>query len=80
MLDDAGIMGVRTINSDNIVEFNPVHIVNDEPDGIWVTGLGDVARIIIVGQQLVVSGELVEPTHEPLSLVGGAAESEDQPL
>ena len=42
--------------------------------------VGDVARVIIVGQQLVVAGEVVEPTHEPLSLVGGASDSEEQAL
>tara|TARA_B110000438_G_C15482831_1_gene508044 strand:- start:137 stop:640 length:504 start_codon:yes stop_codon:yes gene_type:complete len=76
VLSDAGQMGVRTINADNIVEFNPVDILRDEADGIWVTGLPAVAKVIVVGQQLVVAGEKVEATHESINLVGGAKESE----
>ena len=76
VLSDTGQMGVRTINADNIVEFNPVDILRDEADGIWVTGLPAVAKVIVVGQQLVVAGEKVEATHESINLVGGAKESE----
>ena len=80
VLSDAGQMGVRTINADNIVEFNPVDILRDEADGIWVTGLSAVAKVIVVGQQLVVAGEKVDSTHEPINLVGGAKESEHPAL
>ncbi len=80
VLSDAGQMGVRTVNRDNIVEFHAVDILRDEIDGIWVTGLPDVARVIVVGQQLVVAGETVATTHEPLSLVGGAKKSENPAL
>ncbi len=64
-LDDAGNIGVRTINTDNIVEFHPVQIVREDSDGVWVSGLPDVTTIITVGQELVVPGEQVEPYFEP---------------
>ena len=80
VLSDAGKMGVRIINVDNIVEFHEVNIIKDEADGIWVTGLPDVAKVVVVGQQLVVAGETVTPTHGPLNLVGGAKESENPAL
>lgn len=70
VLDDQGRMGVRALDELDVVQFHEVRIVRDESDGIWVTGLPDVARIITVGQQLVVAGEKVDPTHQPLSLVG----------
>ena len=80
VLSDAGQMGVRTVNNDNRVEFHEVDILRDEIDGIWVTGLPDVTKVVVVGQQLVVAGETVATTHEPLSLVGGAKESENPAL
>ena len=80
VLSDTGQMGVRTVNPDNIVEFHEVDILKDEVDGIWVTGLPDVTRIVVVGQQLVVAGETVLPTHEPLNLVGGAKENKNPAL
>jgi hypothetical protein len=45
-----------------------------------VTGLSAVAKVIVVGQQLVVAGEKVDSTHEPINLVGGAKESEHPAL
>jgi len=80
VLSDTGQMGVRTVNSDNIVEFHEVDILQDEVDGVWVTGLPDITKVIIVGQQLVVAGEIVAPTHELLNLVGGAKENENPAL
>ncbi len=80
VLSDAGQMGVRIINANDVVEFHEVNIIKDEADGIWVTGLPDVAKVVVVGQQLVVAGEIVTPTHQPLSLVGGAKESENPAL
>ncbi len=80
VLSDTGKMGVRIINADNIVEFHEVNIIKDEADGIWVTGLPDVAKVVVVGQQLVVAGETVTPTHGPLNLVSGAKESENPAL
>ena len=80
VLSDSGQMGVRTVNSDNIVEFHEVDILQDEVDGVWVTGLPDITKVIIVGQQLVVAGEIVAPTHELLNLVGGAKENENPAL
>ncbi len=63
-LDDAGRIGVRIINEQGQVEFHPVSIVRDEPDGVWVAGLPPVATLITVGQELVVPGEVVEVDFE----------------
>jgi multidrug efflux system membrane fusion protein len=63
-LDDDGRIGVRTINEQGEVEFHHVSIVRDEPDGVWVAGLPEVATLITVGQELVVPGELVEVDFE----------------
>jgi multidrug efflux system membrane fusion protein len=63
-LDDTGNIGVRIVNEDGKVEFHVVRIVRDEPDGVWVSGLPDVATLITVGQELVVPGEIVEIDFE----------------
>ena len=64
-LDDQGHIGIRTVNAQNRVEYYPVEIVRSDVDGVWVSGLPDVATIITVGQELVVSGEEVEISYEP---------------
>lgn len=66
-LDDAGNVGIRTVNEDNRVEYHPIRIVRDDVDGVWVTGLPEVTTLITVGQELVVPGQQVELSFEPAS-------------
>jgi membrane fusion protein, multidrug efflux system len=63
-LDDEGNIGIRIINSDNIVEFHPVTILADADDGVWVAGLPARAGVITVGQELVTAGERVDPVFQ----------------
>src|SRR5690606_2333158 len=49
-LNDAGAVGVKAVNSDNIVEFHEVNIVGESSGmnpGMWVTGLPEQTRIIV---------------------------------
>ncbi len=59
-LDDAGRLGVRTLDSDHRVVFNLVKIIEDEGGSVWVSGLPDVATLITVGQELVVPHQQVD--------------------
>ena len=63
-LDDAGRVGVSTVDDDDRVAFHPVELVRTAPDGVWVTGLPERARIITVGQGFVSPGERVRPQAE----------------
>ena len=38
-------------------------IIEDGPDGMWVTGLPDTAALITVGQEYVVAGTIVNPVY-----------------
>ncbi|WP_375228265.1 efflux RND transporter periplasmic adaptor subunit [Roseobacter sp. S98] len=66
-LNDEGTLGVRTIDSDAIVEFHEVRLMRDTPDGVWLTGLGDKADVIVLGQEYVIAGVRVAPTWQELS-------------
>ena len=55
-LDDGGNLGVRTVDDDSITRFAPVRVIRDEPDGVWIAGLPERARIITVGQDFVTEG------------------------
>jgi len=63
-LDDAGAIGIRTINDDHVVEFHHVTILADAADGVWVAGLPNRASVITVGQELVTAGERVDPVFQ----------------
>jgi len=64
VLNAEGLIGVRTVNEDQIVKFMPVTIISDEPKGIWVTGLPDRVKVITVGQEYVSDNQKVNVTLE----------------
>lgn len=61
-LNDEGKLGVQTLNATDIVEFMPVELLEDTPDGTWITGLPDDVTVIIVGHEFVIDGQKVNPT------------------
>jgi multidrug efflux system membrane fusion protein len=60
-LNDAGEVGVRTLDDDGRVRFLAVKILDDEPGAVWVAGLPDKVTVITAGQDFVGEGELVTP-------------------
>ncbi len=60
-LDQAGRVGVKTVDADNRVEFHVIEVVRTEPEGVWVTGPPERMRLITVGQGFVMAGEAVRP-------------------
>ena len=67
-LDDNGGYGIRVVNDESQVEFYTVNVIAEDSDGVWVTGLPNKTKIITVGQELVVSGERVDPVLVNTSL------------
>ncbi|HTQ14180.1 MAG TPA: efflux RND transporter periplasmic adaptor subunit [Rhizomicrobium sp.] len=63
VLDDNGVVGVRTVDGHDTVHFMPVQIVSDGPGGMWVSGLPDHVTVITVGQDFVTDGARVVPVH-----------------
>ena len=62
-LETDGSLGIKTVDANNRVVFNPVEIARSETNGIWITGLPKLARIITVGQGFVVAGQAVTPSE-----------------
>lgn len=67
-LDDEGLLGVKTLNADNEVEFHRIQIVGEstriDESGFWVTGLPDEVVLITVGQELVAEGQTVNANFD----------------
>jgi multidrug efflux system membrane fusion protein len=63
-LDDAGQVGVKIIESGNIVRFVPADIARSESDAIWLAGLPEMTTFITVGQGFVRDGQQVIPVEE----------------
>lgn len=62
-LNDAGEIGVRILEGENIVRFLPVQWLSDDSGGSWVSGLPDPARVIVQGQDFVEDGATVDAVH-----------------
>jgi membrane fusion protein, multidrug efflux system len=60
VLDAGGRQGVRYVLPDNRVAFAPVTILEETPQGVWVSGLTGPVRIITVGQSYVAEGQKVK--------------------
>ena len=60
-LSDEGKIGVKSVDDENKVKFWPVEILDDGPDGAWVSGLPDQLNLIVVGQEYVALGQKVAP-------------------
>ncbi len=60
-LNTIGEIGVKTVNSEGVVQFYPIEVVRAQIDGLWVTGLPDAVDVITVGQGFVSEGETVNP-------------------
>ena len=71
-LNDDGALGLRTIDQENRVEFYPVIIIEDSPDGAWVTGLPENARLITIGHEFVAEGQTVEVRAATADVLGAS--------
>jgi len=60
-LNETGQLGVKTLNQDNRVEFQRITLVDDAPAGIYALGLPATVRIITIGQEFVIDGQIVDP-------------------
>lgn len=63
-LNDTGQVGIRGVGEDNVTVFYPVTVLGGEQDGMWVGGLPETVNAIVVGQEYVSDGVLVDPVFE----------------
>lgn len=65
-LDDEGHLGLRIAASDpaigDVAAFTEIELVRDTTNGVYVTGLPDPARVIIIGQEFVTDGVPLDVT------------------
>ncbi|MDP3174106.1 MAG: efflux RND transporter periplasmic adaptor subunit, partial [Phenylobacterium sp.] len=59
VLDSAGRQGVRFVQPDGRVAFGAVTVLEEAPQGVWVSGLQGAVRVITVGQSYVAEGQKV---------------------
>ena len=65
-LDDNGTLGLRLV-TDGVVQFAPVRMLRDTANGVWLTGLPDLADVIVVGQEFVTDGVSVRVSYDEVT-------------
>lgn len=63
-LNDDGLLGVRVVDPENLALFQPVTLLRDTAEGVWISDLPDTADIIVIGQEYVIDGVPVRPAFE----------------
>jgi len=71
-INDNGVLGLRLVDDESRTYFQPVTVLRDAPQGFWVSGLPEVAEVIVVGQEYVTDGVTVWVSRQ------GEAQSGDQ--
>jgi multidrug efflux system membrane fusion protein len=66
-LADNGDVGVRYVDAGNIVRFASVKTIDEDNNGLWVTGLPDRSRVIVEGQDFVSVGMEVDAEENYIS-------------
>lgn len=66
-----GEVGVKVVDDANLVRFKPVDILREDANGLWITGLAPSVRLIVVGQDFVIDGQLVHPVDAGPAATGG---------
>ena len=61
-LDEQGNLGVKTVVNEQ-VKFVPIDIVKSDSQGVWLSGMGQQAEVIILGHGFVRDGDKVEVAY-----------------
>lgn len=56
-IDDTGEVGVYAMDANSIAHFLPVTIIDSTTNGIWVTGVPEQVKLIVVGQEFITEGQ-----------------------
>ncbi|MEY3016974.1 MAG: hypothetical protein RL336_109 [Pseudomonadota bacterium] len=63
-LDDAGRVGLKYLVNEQTVHFALVDVIDNSPEGVWVTGLPEETTLITIGQEYVSEGQKVQVSLE----------------
>ncbi|MEM7067819.1 MAG: efflux RND transporter periplasmic adaptor subunit [Pseudomonadota bacterium] len=69
-LADNGQVGVKIVDAESKVAFVPIEILAQTNQGFWVEGIEAGSKVITLGQEYVISGELVEAVPEEFKQAG----------
>lgn len=78
-LDEAGELGVKSVDENGKAAFHRVEILHAETDGVWIGGLPDRLQLISTGQGFVRQGESVRVANEESNRPAAAGAAANAP-
>ena len=69
-LNDAGELGIKVVDADDMVQFVAAEIVKSAQNTVWLAGLPETVTVITVGQGFVRPGQKVDPRPEEATSQG----------
>src|SRR5690606_8864257 len=70
-LNEEGDLGVRTLDRNERVGFVPIDLIDDTPSGLILGGIDQDARVIVAGQDLVTTGDVVNAVEAGRDMLAG---------
>ncbi len=77
-LNDTGNIGIRYVDDSDVVRFAQVKTIDEDANGIWVTGLPENTRVITEGQDFVDVGMNVDAVENYGAYNSGTVQSADK--
>lgn len=59
-LDDAGGVGVKTVDEAGVVHFHPITVLDEDQQGLWVSGLPEEVMLVTQGQAFINDGQTLD--------------------
>src|SRR5690554_7699394 len=60
-IDTAGRMGVHTVDDNNMVLFEQVTVERADVDGLWISGISEESRLVVISHGSLSAGQEVDP-------------------
>lgn len=70
-LNEEGDLGVRTLDRNERVGFVAIDLIDDTPSGLILGGIDEDARVIVAGQDLVTTGDVVNAVEAGRDMLAG---------
>jgi len=74
-LNEAGDMGIKTVDADGKVAFHPARVVKSQDKHLWLAGLPERVRLITTGQGFVRAGDTVRIADADEAQARGAGDA-----
>lgn len=70
-IDTAGRMGVHTVDDNNMVLFEQVTVERADVDGLWISGISEESRLVVISHGSLSAGQEVDPQPVPQGYKSG---------